>query len=302
MSGNTSGGASAPGDNTPSDAAPSGGASDDLDPFGGLNEDAIDDLSSDDEGSAPDRIPSPVPSPAAAAAPAPAAQPAAAAPAAPAPAAAAPAPASPQTAEPAPSTEPEALNDLDPQVLLGVLQNQGEAYVENIAQTIFPMTPEQVVQMTDDPAGFYSRGAARILVESIKATLGHINRLVPAMFEAHQTRSTERATRVSEAETAFKKAWPGVPDNDEANGLIRQFAASFRQAEPKITRDELIQKVGRAVSGYLGLPAAPAASATRRGAPAAAVRQFTPAPAGVEIRQPAPEVGPFDGLAGEYDE
>ena len=244
------------------------------------------------------------------------AAPAAAAPATPAtPPAAAPPQAAPAQASPAapgtpsatgqgeqPGGEPE-LDSYNPADLITALDAGAAEFVAHMAQQHFQLTPEDLAELESNPETFLPKAAGRIAFIAAKQTLAHINRLVPKMIENTMRTTQERTTKRDEAKSLFRSQWPQIPDTEEANSLIGQFAKIYRQSNPNAPLADVVANVGRGVAAYLGLGSSGAPATGRpTGTPQPPARPaaFSPAPAGVEVKAPV-ENDPWSGMFRDYE-
>lgn len=241
-----------------------------------------------------------------------------AAPAADAPPAAPPAQGAPTAASPAPaapvappadkpgSQEPAQASAADappaePADLGGLIEQHAAQVVDELSKTRFALSQDEQKRLsqgleTDATKTILEempRLAARVYMESQKATLAHIQRFVPQMV----VRITQALRDQQQQEELFFKAFPALNREKHWSDVVA-FSQLAKSANPKHTAETLRSFVGAAIMAKYGLtaqPAAPAAPRTNGLAP------FVPAQAGTSTRVEPLNESPFEGLGGDHD-
>lgn len=246
-----------------------------------------DDLDSIDLGTGTDPSPEPAPAvtPAAPAKPAPAV----AAPAKPeaAPVVPAPAPAPKEASAPPPS-------ELDS--LVQSLDGNAAALTDWLSQNAFALTKEEADAFELDAVASVPKLMARVAVNSMKSTMNIVKNLVPQMIAKEVAKITSTQTKAKEAIGEFYSSNPHLNEKDHGE-LVTKWANAYRAANPKASRKDAIDYVGRAVSFEAGI--APGTKVAAVVAPA----PFQPArPGGRQPIATTTEVNPFAGLGSDHDE
>lgn len=180
--------------------------------------------------------------------------------------------------------------------------------IGEVANTMFAYSKEDEKRITDglneDATGFILKEMpalkAEVYYESVKATLNHINNMVPRLVM--QTVKAMQAH--DEAEKAFYGKYSAL-DKAKHDADVRQFSNLFKQANPQIKRDDLLAMVAAAVAGKHGLnlqAAAPAAPTNGTSHPSTSAPPFVPARPGATVVRTPEQPGQYDGLAGDYED
>lgn len=232
----------------------------------------------------------PTPAPAQAAPPAsetPAQQPT------PTPAPAAPAPVAPGPAEASPPllpSEPAAIGQ-------SLLDNQ-EHLIGELSKGLFALTPEEVEAIETDATTAIPRILSKVYIHSQANALKQVSRIVPAMIEKYM--KTTMAQK--ENENAFYKAWPQL-DAATHGELVNRTARAFRQANPNVTRAQMIAELGPLVMTLAKIPltpTAPAAGSSGNRPPPAP--PFQPARGGPAAPPSTPVPDEWSGLGQDLSE
>lgn len=288
---------------SPSPSSGTEGTNDGVNDFTGMSVDDFDDL----EALPSDAVPqadalaapasTPAKEPAKAAAPPPAKTPAAAA--------------TPPAQQPGPQETPAADAVASPppaepaqqQSLVEAMDANRDALIAQIATDMFAMTKEEAEAIETDFTGNLPKLGARVFYQSMKATHNIINTLVPQLIERHLGAIKAR----EETENAFYGQFTGL-EKAKHHADVVQFAKTFRQVNPAVTRDELWSMVAASVAAKHGLTSAQAAqavaSAANGGKPSArppATEPFAPARPGVTVKTtPEPE-NAWGGMGRNFD-
>lgn len=266
---------------TPSPAVEGGPATNDSDPFFGLDND----FDSIDLGA--ETTPSQ--------------DPPAAAPASVVPPAAAPAPPAPPPAEAAPApaaSAPAANESATPRSPLEeALQGfkAGEKELSAWAgQNLFKLSPEDAEALDTNAVEVIPRLMGQVYVQAMQAAANLMRNFVPGMIDSRVEAVSGAKSRASEAMNEFYAAHPHLNAKDHQS-LVDTYAKAYRAAHPKASRAEAIKAVGTMVSAVAGI--APQVAAPARAQPFAPAR-----PGGRQQVNGAQQVGEFDGLDMDFDE
>lgn len=212
----------------------------------------------------------------------------------------APAAAAPQTppvateATPAPSAPLSKREELD-QAIDGFKTNF-EDLSKWATTEMFALTPAELDGLDTDARSVIPALMAKTYTRSLLASVNFIKNFVPDMIAQEYSRLNGAAKRSSEAESAFYSKWPDLNPN-EHGAAMRQWAQLYRQQNPKATREQAIDFVGRALMTQFAItPKAAAAPAVRR-----PTVPFQPARPGGHVPTPPPEHDPYAGIGEEFD-
>lgn len=159
---------------------------------------------------------------------------------------------------------------------------------------MFSLTPAELEALDTDARSVIPALMAKTYTRGLLATTNFIKQFVPEMIAQEYSRLNAATKRSSEAEDAFYKAWPALNPKDHGDAM-KQWAQLYRQQNPKATRQQAIDFVGRALMTQFGVTAAPAQT------PPKAV-PFQPArPGGHVPNPPPPKTNPWDGLDHDFD-
>lgn len=173
----------------------------------------------------------------------------------------------------------------------GLVENYAAA-VDHLAER-FALSPQDLEALETDVGGQIPRILARHAVYMQAQFLTQLGNIVPKMIERQQEVQTRHATNVD----AFYRAWPSI-DRVKHDPVVREVARTFRQMNPQMPTEQMIEAIGPYVLMKLGLPltamtrpgAAQSARATPRGNGAT---HFQPAaPGAVSVHQ-SPVDDPF---------
>lgn len=264
-------------------------AADPSDPFSGIGQDFDDDLDFVDLGATP-----PTDGGVAPVAAAPAVDPAKPA----APGATAPVP--PVPPDPAQVVATPTPTDASPRVVLdqtvdGFKANQAELG-KWAAENLFKLSKEDAEALTMNAEEALPQLAGKVYAQILVATGNLIKNLVPGLIDHTIETSGAAKAKSQEAIGEFYKTNSDLNEKDHGD-LVKSWARQFRQANPKATRAEAIEFVGRVVRAQVGLPVLGAA------APAAVPRAtpFAPARPGGRQAPPAAEHDPYAGLGQDFE-
>lgn len=161
---------------------------------------------------------------------------------------------------------------------------------------LFTLSPEDLDALSTDAASVIPNLMAKTYTRAVLASLNFIKNFVPDMIAQEHTRLTGVAKRTNEAETQFWSAWPQLNSKDHGEAM-KSWAQAFRMQNPKATREQAIDFVGRALMTQFGIQAQAAK-------PQAAVRAqpFQPARPGGHAHTPPPPADPYAGMDQDFDE
>lgn len=243
----------------------------------------------------------PEPSPAPAAAPPAAVQPAAGAEPAPgptlAPAPAPGAPAAPASTDPA-SAPSAQLDPYDPGALFSALQKDEKTAVQHVAETMFKLSAEEIEALESNTVEVIPQLLAKGFVKAQMNMFQQMSRMIPAMMQ----KQTQMMQKHSENENKFYARWPDLKKDQHGN-LVMQYASVYRQMNPSVSLEEMIEAVGPMVMMAAKVqpslrPASPGAPAAVNGVRPAQPSPFVPAGAASGGASPAttPELSPVEAM------
>ncbi len=195
-----------------------------------------------------------------------------------------------------PETSPEAppvvkeLTDVE----LGERYGKWRGETEDILAEKYALTDEMAEELEVDAGKAIPRLMAKVYVDAVSATVGHIVANMPQLLET----ALAGRERNSTAETEFFEVWPQLVGSEHSE-ILSRFGVSYRTLHPDATKEQFIRDVGAQAMVALRIPVeakAPVAEAE------AAVAPFVPAaasaPAGLK-RTPA---NPFTALSDSFDD
>ena len=194
-----------------------------------------------------------------------------------------------------PSGQGPQYNPADPLSLARALQENEAEAIEHVARTMFALSPEDIGALEADVAGTVPKLLAKVMVRAQQQSFTLLSRFVPPMIQQHN----EVLKRQIGHEDAFYKAWPSL-DKTKHGALVQRYGAMYRQTNPDVPTEKMIQELGRMVSALAGVPigtGAPAAATTNGASPPIPKTPgFVPAQPGAVGHSPSPEPGAYDFL------
>jgi hypothetical protein len=193
-----------------------------------------------------------------------------------------------------------------PAELAQTLGQNRDRMIDALAQQKFALSPEEIQALDVDAVGVLPKIMARVYFEGQVNSLQQIANMVPRMVEhVANTRIAE-----SDSERAFFEAWPNIDSrNVEHMKVVTQLSNSFRQMNPRASRDDAIKYVGQAATAFLNLPTPQRNSnggqPPRGNGPSRRTPPFAPAQGGraqPPAGTPTAPTNPFDGLGVHFDE
>lgn len=106
-------------------------------------------------------------------------------------------------------------------------------------ESYFALDQAQADELATDPVVAVPKLMAKVMFETIQATMQSVQHFLPQMIE----QQTVRQASAKDAEDKFYGAWPKL-DRKVHNDYIRQAASIYRQMKPQATMDEVIRDVG----------------------------------------------------------
>src|SRR5262245_3626129 len=197
----------------------------------------------------------------------------------------------PQQAQPTPAQAPDISS---PQGLVEQLAQHRGAVLQALAADRFKLSQEEVTALDTDAVGAIPGIMARVYYEAMQSTLLQIQNLVPRLVE--QVLQVQRSHDV--AENSFYQKFPALP-RDKVQQDVLAMAMMFRQANPRITQEELFRVLGAAVAAKHGISLMPQA-ANGTGRPPQA--PFVPAQPGAHVKITPEAESPWAGLGKDFDE
>lgn len=209
-----------------------------------------------------------------------------------------------QTPQAQAATPPQPnLSPSDPAGIASAMEANRNEIIAHLATTKFALSPEDIQEIETDVVTALPKFMSRVFLESQMAAQRFLAQSVPGMVQNYNKVSQAN----NDAESKFFEAHKALglsKDNPQHRAAATRIASIYRQANPGIALDQLIQEVGPMVAAAVkasGQPVAPAATPTpqqpRGGTP------FRPAVngGGGVTGQPAP-IAPWEGLGMNFDE
>lgn len=210
---------------------------------------------------------------------------------------------SPPPPPPAQDTSPP-LDPAQPKSLADAILQNESAIVDNLATTMFKLSPEDIEALNENAVEVIPKLMARSFVRSQHNMLTQMANTVPRMIEGY----LKVTKRNEENAGKFYSRWTNIK-REEHGPLVDKYAHNYRQLNPTATLETMIEDVGMMVMMAAKLPqvAAPGVAAAAPHPMAAATNgsrppqptPFVPASGGPGAPQPAAEGSPWDILGGE---
>jgi len=193
------------------------------------------------------------------------------------------------------------LSAADPWKVAEALDANRDMVLAHLAQTKFALSDADIKDLDTDVTTAVPKLLARVFLESQVSMQKFLAQAVPGMVQKYN-----KVTSANDgAEKKFFERHKALDmNNPQHRATTVRIASMYRQANPGIPLDQLIDEVGPMVMASLrinsgGQPQPQAA--VPRGAPRAPA--FTPAVNGGGGLSPTPEPGnPWEGLGRNYDE
>jgi hypothetical protein len=164
----------------------------------------------------------------------------------------------------------------------------------------FALNDEQYAALEADSRTELPKIMGRVYVEAVGSALKMVQQFVPQMI----AKASTELRQSQEAEQEFFQAWPGL-SREKHGATIRQFAYALAQGNPNLSRKQLIDAVGAAVSQYYNVSRQPMAAPPGAGLQSQAPKSFVPAAKSAPIvhqQRRTPEENPFMMLGQEFEE
>jgi hypothetical protein len=217
-------------------------------------------------------------------------------------------PAQPQTpapeaapAQPAPQAPPAApLSASDPVAIATAIEANRDAVMAHLATTKFALSESELAELESDASAAVPKLLAKVFMESQISMQKFLAQAVPGMVKNYQTVTTAN----NAAETKFFEAHKALgldSKNPQHKAAAARIASIYRQSNPSIPLDQLIQEVGPMVAAAVRANAAPVSPQTPPGAPRGGT-PFRPAVNGGGGAPPTPvDENPWAGLGQTFD-
>jgi hypothetical protein len=204
----------------------------------------------------------------------------------------------PQAVTPQPSDKSPVLDPYDPAGLARAIQSNEQATIDYVAQSMFQLSPEDAQALESDVIGTVPKLFAKAFVKSQVNQLMQLANIIPEMVR----RATSDMRNHTQNEDAFYSKWPQI-DRQKHGDLVKRFGITYRQLNPTVSRDEMIEHVGQLVLMAAKLPvtASPTGTPTaqpQNGAARAAHQPspFTPALPGPAANVQQPELSAVEAM------
>ena len=183
-----------------------------------------------------------------------------------------------QQQPPPPQAQPEQPAAPAPDVLTQLRENR-EALIDALATQEFALSEDDLAALDADPGPLLQKKMAQVYLHAVTNTMEQFKQFaaqMPAMIQ--QTMAAMDANRSNE-EKLFElfPALKGKVRNEDVMALRPRILA----AEPNITQEQFLQKLGPVLLAFYGLPmTTPVPATPAPSVPAAPAAVFTPAPGG----------------------
>jgi hypothetical protein len=209
-------------------------------------------------------------------------------------------PAEPTTPQPRGEAPAADLSPSDPAGIADAIEANRNDVTAHLAQSRFQLSPEEVQELETDVTVAVPKLLAKVYVESQISMQKFLAQAVPGMVKNYQTVTTAN----NAAETKFFEAHKALgldSKNPQHKAAAARIASIYRQSNPSIPLDQLIQEVGPMVAAAVRANAAPVSPQTPPGAPRGGT-PFRPAVNGGGGAPPTPvDENPWAGLGQTFD-
>lgn len=169
---------------------------------------------------------------------------------------------------------------------------------EGVLANQYALTEEMAEELDTDAGKAIPRLMARVYVDAVTATVGHIVSNMPALLEV----ALAKRSNNEGAEAAFFEAWPQL-NAAEHKETVSRFGVSYRQLYPTATREQFIRDVGAQSMVALRIPVEPAPAAEPEAEPiAVAVAPFRPAASTAPGGGTQPPKNPFTAISDTFED
>lgn len=164
---------------------------------------------------------------------------------------------------------------------------------EDVLAEKYSLTEEMAEELEVDASKAIPRLMAKVYVDAVSATVGHIVANMPQLLET----ALAGRERNTSAETEFFAVWPQLVGSEHSE-ILSRFGVSYRTLHPGASKAEFIRDVGAQAMVALRIPVEAKAPVAEEIAPAPFVPAAASAPAGLK-RTPA---NPFTALSDSFDD
>lgn len=200
---------------------------------------------------------------------------------------------------PQPSDQRPVLDPYDPMTLVQAIQQNEQATIDYVAQSMFALTQEDAQALETDVIGTVPKLFAKAFVKQQMNMLMQIGRILPELVRRHTDSMRTQASN----EDSFYTRWPQI-DKEKHRDLVNRYGVAYRTMHPQITREQMIEDLGPMVImaakiPISGGPAAAAPPGSNGAAPARAAHQptpFTPAVPGPAAAVTQTELNPWEAM------
>lgn len=207
-------------------------------------------------------------------------------------------PETPQAQEPeggkppvAPAQEPQAQPEAPKGATPEEIAVKRQALVDDVAGR-YSLSEEQADQLSTNPNKVLPQMVGELYADIYDAVVSTMRTQIPGMIQQFSTYREQ----VSEGENAFFTRWPELKKKPEYSQDVQTIAATYRQLNPHVSREQFIEEVGAMAMWKLGLAGQASATLPTEPAPAAPPEprqgRFVPAAPGASAtaarQSPAP--------------
>lgn len=137
----------------------------------------------------------------------------------------------------------------DPVSLARGLVANYDAAVNHLASGPFALSPQDMEALETDVAGTVPKLLARAAVYMQTQVLTQMGRIIPQMIQRHGEVTKVHGQHVD----AFYSAWPSI-DKAKHAALVNEMGWKFRQLNPDMPTEQMIEALGPFILARLGLP------------------------------------------------
>lgn len=182
--------------------------------------------------------------------------------------------------QPAATPQPSGpvLDPYDPAGLATAIVQNEQAAIDHVASTLFQLSQEDLQALETDVGQAVPKLLAKAFVKTQINSMMQLARIIPEMVR----RSMGDMKNHTQNEDAFYSKWPQINRQDHGD-LVRRYGITYRQMNPNVKRDQMIEELGPLVMMAARIPV----TAPVPGAAPVATNGTTP------IARPAHQPTPF---------
>jgi len=121
--------------------------------------------------------------------------------------------------------------------------------MNHLSENVFKMSPQELEELETNVAGSVPKLLAKTVMFMQTQNLMQLGRIIPLMIQRHGEVNTRHSKNVD----AFYAAWPSI-DKSKHGDVVQKTAIAFRQLNPEVPTDKMIETLGPILLSMLNLP------------------------------------------------